>query len=148
MCGDNMRVLGLDLGEKTIGIAVSDPMGWTAQAVEVIRRDGNVNSEIRRLQELIKEYGVELILLGLPKNMNGTVGDQGQKAMDYASMIGKKLGVPVKLWDERLSTVAAGRVLLEADMSRAKRKKIIDKVAAAVILQGYLDSRANSSPNR
>ena len=143
-----MRVLGLDLGEKTIGIAVSDPMGWTAQAVEVIRRDGNVNSEIRRLQELIKEYGVELILLGLPKNMNGTVGDQGQKAMDYASMIGKKLGVPVKLWDERLSTVAAGRVLLEADMSRAKRKKIIDKVAAAVILQGYLDSKANSSPNR
>jgi len=143
-----MRVLGLDLGEKTIGIAVSDPMGWTAQAVEVIRRDGNVNSEIRRLQELIKEYGVELILLGLPKNMNGTVGDQGQKAMDYASMIGKKLGVPVKLWDERLSTVAAGRVLLEADMSRAKRKKIIDKVAAAVILQGYLDSKANSSLNR
>lgn len=138
----------MDLGQKTIGIAVSDPMGWTAQAVEVIRRDGNVNSEIRRLQELIKEYGVELILLGLPKNMNGTVGDQGKKAMDYASMLGEKLGLPVKLWDERLSTVAAGRVLLEADMSRSKRKKNIDKVAAAVILQGYLDSRANSSPNR
>lgn len=143
-----MRVLCLDLGEKTIGVAVSDPMGWTAQAVEVIHRNGNLKSEIGRLQELIKEYGVELILLGLPKNMNGTVGDQGQKAMDYASMIGEKLGVPVKLWDERLSTVAAGRVLLEADMSRAKRKKIIDKVAAAVILQGYLDSMVNSSPNR
>ena len=140
-----MRVLCLDLGEKTIGVAVSDPMGWTAQAVEVIHRNGNLKSEIGRLQELIKEYGVELILLGLPKNMNGTVRDQGQKAMAYAAKIEERLGIPVKLWDERLSTVAAGRALLEADMSRAKRKKVIDKVAAAVILQGYLDSRTNSS---
>lgn len=133
--------MGLDLGEKTIGVAVSDPMGWTAQAVEVIRRNGNFDAEIKRLKELIAEYGVELILLGLPRNMDGTVGEQGKKAVDYAGIIGEKLGLPVELWDERLSTVAAGRVLLEADMSRAKRKKIIDKVAAAVILQGYLDSR-------
>ncbi|MFZ5647905.1 MAG: Holliday junction resolvase RuvX [Bacillota bacterium] len=136
-----MRIMGLDLGEKTIGVAVSDPMGWTAQAVEVIRRNGNFDAEIKRLKELIAEYGVELILLGLPRNMDGTVGEQGKKAVDYAGIIGEKLGLPVELWDERLSTVAAGRVLLEADMSRAKRKKIIDKVAAAVILQGYLDSR-------
>ncbi|MFZ5652651.1 MAG: Holliday junction resolvase RuvX [Bacillota bacterium] len=136
-----MRIMGLDLGEKTIGVAVSDPMGWTAQAVEVIRRNGNLEAEIKRLKELIAEYGVELILLGFPKNMDGSVGEQGRKAVDYAGILGEKLGLPVEMWDERLSTVAAGRMLLEADMSRAKRKKIIDKVAAAVILQGYLDSR-------
>lgn len=141
MCGDFMRIMGLDLGEKTIGVAVSDPMGWTAQAVEVIRRNGNLGAEIKRLKELIAEYGVELILLGFPKNMDGSVGEQGRKAVDYAGTLGEKLGLPVEMWDERLSTVAAGRMLLEADMSRSKRKKIIDKVAAAVILQGYLDSR-------
>lgn len=133
--------MGLDLGDKTIGVAVSDPMGWTAQGIEVIRRQGSIDVEIRRLRELITEYGVELILLGLPKNMNGTVGDQGQKTIQYAGQLEKSLGLPVQLWDERLSTAAAGRALLEADMSRAKRKKVIDKVAAAVILQGYLDYR-------
>jgi putative Holliday junction resolvase len=132
--------MGLDLGDKTIGVAVSDPMGWTAQGVEVIRRKGNLDGEMQRLRELITEYGVELILLGLPKNMNGTLGQQGQKTMDYAGVLESRLGLPVKLWDERLSTAAAGKALLEADMSRAKRKKVIDKVAAAVILQGYLDS--------
>ncbi|HBV95728.1 MAG: Holliday junction resolvase [Peptococcaceae bacterium BICA1-7] len=136
-----MRIMGLDLGDKTIGVAVSDPMGWTAQSIEVIRRQGSIDVEIRRLGELITEYGVELILLGLPKNMNGTVGDQGQKAIQYAGQLEERLGLPVQLWDERLSTAAAGRALLEADMSRAKRKKVIDKVAAAVILQGYLDYR-------
>ncbi|MFZ5645714.1 MAG: Holliday junction resolvase RuvX [Bacillota bacterium] len=136
-----MRVMGLDLGEKTIGIAVSDPMGWTAQGVEIIRRAGNIESEIQRLKELIAQYGVNLILLGLPKNMNGSIGEQGQKTIDYAGVLRERLGLPVELWDERLSTAAAGRALLEADMSRAKRKKVIDKVAAAYILQGYLDSR-------
>jgi len=133
--------MGLDLGDKTIGVAVSDPMGWTAQAIEVIRRQGSIDVEMRRLRELITEYGVELILLGLPKNMNGTVGEQGQKTIQYAEQLEKRLGLPVQLWDERLSTAAAGRALLEADMSRAKRKKVIDKVAAAVILQGYLNYR-------
>lgn len=136
-----MRIMGLDLGDKTIGVAVSDPMGWTAQGIEVIRRQGSIDLEIRRLKELIIEYGVELILLGLPKNMNGSVGEQGQKAIQYAGQLEERLGLPVQLWDERLSTAAAGRVLLEADISRAKRKKVIDKVAAAVILQGYLDYR-------
>ena len=133
--------MGLDLGDKTIGVAVSDPMGWTAQGIEVIRRQGSTEVEIKRLRELITEYGVELILLGLPKNMNGTVGEQGQKTIQYAGRLEERLGLPVQLWDERLSTAAAGRVLLEADMRRAKRKKVIDKVAAAVILQGYLDYR-------
>ncbi|MHB8157127.1 MAG: Holliday junction resolvase RuvX [Desulfocucumaceae bacterium] len=137
-----MRIMGLDLGDKNIGVAISDPLGWTAQGIEVIRRDGKSDNEIKRLRELICEYGVELILLGLPKNMNGTIGDHGQKSIDYAAVIREKLGLPVKLWDERLSTVAASRVLLEADMSRAKRKKVIDKVAASVILQCYLDSRS------
>lgn len=141
-----MRIMGLDLGDKTIGVAVSDPMGWTAQAVEVIRRGEGAAREIKRLGELIAEYGVETIVLGLPKNMNGTVGDRGQKSIRYAEKIHAEFGLPVDLWDERLSTVAATRILLEADMSRAKRKKHIDKMAAAVILQGYLDARGRKAP--
>lgn len=139
--------MGLDLGDKTIGVAVSDPLGWTAQAVEVIRRGENTGGEFRRLRELIEHYGVESILLGLPKNMNGTLGEQGRKAMEYAGLIREELGLPVEMWDERLSTVSAERILLEADMSRAKRKKNIDKMAAAVILQGYLDARARKTPS-
>lgn len=138
--GDCLRIMGLDLGDKTIGVAVSDPMGWTAQAVEVIRRAENPNVEINRLKELIERYEVKMIVLGLPKNMNGTVGERGQKTIDYASMLTKKLGIPVETWDERLSTVSAERILLEADLSRSKRKKVIDKMAAAVILQAYLDA--------
>lgn len=138
--------MGLDLGDKTIGVAVSDPMGWTAQAVEVIRRGENKAGEIRRLKELIEHYGVEMIILGLPRNMNGTLGDRGRKAVEYAGMIRQELGLPVEMWDERLSTVSAERILLDAGMSRAKRKKNIDKMAAAVILQGYLDSRGRKSP--
>ncbi|MFZ5595528.1 MAG: Holliday junction resolvase RuvX [Bacillota bacterium] len=136
-----MRIMGLDLGDRRIGVALSDPLGWTAGGVEVIHRKGDSAAEIRRLKELIDQNGVELIVLGLPKNMDGTIGDRGQKSIDYAGYLEKKLGVPVELWDERLSTVAAEKVLLEADMSRAGRKKKIDKVAAAIILQGYLDSR-------
>jgi putative Holliday junction resolvase len=136
--------MGLDLGDKNIGVAVSDPMGWTAQAVEVIRRRGEDGAELGRLKELVNEYGVEMVLVGLPKNMDGTVGDRGRKALGYAGLLRKELGVPVEMWDERLSTVSAGKILLEADMSRAKRKKVIDKTAAAIILQGYLDFRANS----
>ncbi|NTW04838.1 MAG: Holliday junction resolvase RuvX [Peptococcaceae bacterium] len=139
-----MRIMGLDLGDKTIGIAVSDPMGWTAQSVEVIRRGEGRKKEVARLGELIKHYEVEMILLGLPKNMNGTLGERGHKSLEYSEFIKKKFNLPVEMWDERLSTVSAERILLEADMSRGKRKKIIDKMAAAVILQGYLDFRANN----
>jgi putative Holliday junction resolvase len=139
-----MRIMGLDLGDKTIGIAVSDPMGWTAQSVEVIQRGESLKKEIARLGELIKQYEIEMILLGLPKNMNGTLGDRGLKSIEYSEFLKKKFGLPVEMWDERLSTVAAERILLEADMSRAKRKKNIDKIAAGVILQGYLDFKANN----
>lgn len=135
-----MRVMGLDLGDKTIGVAVSDPLGWTAQGVEVIRRDGNRAKEMDRLKELAGTYGVEKVVLGLPRNMNGTLGERGEKSKAFALEVEKLLSLPVELWDERLSTVAAERILLEADTSRAKRKKVIDKVAAAIILQGYLDS--------
>lgn len=139
-----MRIMGLDLGDKTIGVAISDPLGWTAQGIEVIRRDGDTDRELNRLRELVAEYGVELVVLGLPRNMNGTLGERGEKAKAFAGEIQKALSMPVELWDERLSTVAAERILLEADTSRAKRKKVIDKVAAAIILQGYLDARVKS----
>ncbi|MDQ0287048.1 putative Holliday junction resolvase [Desulfofundulus luciae] len=142
-----LRILGLDVGEKTIGVAVSDPLGWTAQGVGVIRRDrpeGHVTAELKKL---VQDYQVELIVVGLPRNMNGTLGRQGQMVLDFAHQIGAELGLPVETWDERLSTASAERILLAADVSRAKRKKIIDKMAAAVILQNYLDSRNKKLQN-
>ena len=137
-----MRLMGLDVGDKTIGVALSDPMGWTAQGLEVIRRKNDIQEDFQRLLEIIREYGVESILVGLPKNMNGTIGPQGEKVQAFVEQLKKEINLPVKTWDERLSTVAAEKVLLQADVSRSKRKKVIDKMAAAVILQGYLDSGA------
>jgi putative holliday junction resolvase len=137
-----MRILGLDVGSKTVGVAVSDEMGWTAQGIETIK----INEErqqygLVRLGEIIKEYEVESVVIGLPKNMNGTIGPRGEASQYYADMVQEKFGLPVVLWDERLSTVAAERVLLSADVSRKKRKQVIDKMAAVMILQGYLDSK-------
>ena len=137
-----MRIMGLDVGDKTIGVALRDPMGWTAQGLEVIRRKNDIQEDFQRLLEIIREYGVESILVGLPKNMNGTIGPQGEKVQAFVEQLKKEINLPVKTWDERLSTVAAEKVLLQADVSRSKRKKVIDKMAAAVILQGYLDSGA------
>ncbi len=135
--------MGVDLGDKRIGIAISDPLGWTAQGVEVIRRDGNQGREMSRIKELAASYDVERVVVGLPRNMNGTLGERGEKSKVFAEKVGSLLSLPVDLWDERLSTVAAEKALLEADTSRAKRKKVIDKVAAAIILQGYLDAAGN-----
>ncbi|MBO8177576.1 Holliday junction resolvase RuvX [Aeribacillus pallidus] len=137
-----MRVLGLDVGSKTVGVALSDELGWTAQGLETIP----INEEeqefgFKRLAEIIDEYNVEKIVVGFPKNMNNTVGPRGEAAQHYAKLLEKKFGLPVILWDERLSTMAAERVLLQADVSRKKRKKVIDKMAAVMILQGYLDSQ-------
>ncbi|MFS0822596.1 Holliday junction resolvase RuvX [Bacillus sp. 1P02SD] len=137
-----MRILGLDVGSKTVGVAVSDEMGWTAQGIETIK----INEErqqfgLERLGEIIKDYGVESVVIGLPKNMNGTIGPRGEASQHFANMVNEKFGLPVVLWDERLSTVAAERVLLSADVSRKKRKQVIDKMAAVMILQGYLDSK-------
>lgn len=140
-----MRVMACDYGSKTIGIAVSDPFGWTAQGVEIIRRQEEeaLSSSIERIQELIAEYGVEKIVVGLPKNMNNTSGERVEKTLEFIEKLKKKISLPVVTWDERLSTVGAERVLLEADLSRAKRKKVIDKMAAAYFLQGYLDAGGN-----
>ncbi len=138
-----MRIMGLDVGDKTIGVALSDPLGWTAQGLEVIRRGNHIKQDFARLQEIVKEYEVESILVGFPKNMNGTVGPQGEKVLSFVEQLKGNINLPVKTWDERLSTVAAEKLLLQADVSRSKRKKVIDKMAAAVILQGYLDAWAN-----
>ncbi len=140
-----MRILGLDFGEKTIGVAVSDPFGWTAQGIEIIRRkdENNLKTCIIRIGEIITEYNVEKIVLGYPKNMNNTIGERCEKTEAFKTRLEKKFKIEVVLWDERLSTVAAERGLLEADLSRKKRKQVIDKMAAVFILQGYLDSKTN-----
>jgi putative Holliday junction resolvase len=134
----NVRLLGLDVGEKTIGVAVSDPLGLTAQGVEVIKRQGR-ERDLERLQELVQTFGIGTIVMGLPKNMDGSLGKQAEKVKILAALVQERLDLPVVLWDERLTTVAAERALLEADLSRGRRRKVIDKMAAVLILQGYLD---------
>jgi putative Holliday junction resolvase len=136
--------MGLDLGDKTIGISMSDELGWTAQGLEVIRR--NVDSpeaDFERLDQLIEAYQVSKVVLGLPKNMNGTVGPRGELCKEFGRILEERTGIPIKMWDERLSTVAAERMLISADVSRKKRKQVIDKMAAVIILQGFLDSNNN-----
>ncbi|WP_054742919.1 Holliday junction resolvase RuvX [Cellulosilyticum ruminicola] len=139
-----MRILGLDYGTKTTGVAVSDPLGWTAQGVEIIRRqeEEHHKATLNRIAEICKQYKVEKIVLGLPKNMNNTIGERGEKTLLFKEKLEAKLKLPVVTWDERLSTVAAESVLLEADVSRKKRKNVIDKLAATIILQNYLDANS------
>jgi len=134
------KIMGLDYGDRRIGVAVSDVFGWTAQGLEVIerRREG---AELDRIALLVKENEVGEIVVGLPKNMNGTIGPRGEICMEFASTLRESLSLPVHLWDERLSTVSAERALLEADVSRKKRKQVVDKMAASLILQNYLDSK-------
>ncbi len=137
-----MRVLGLDVGTKTVGVAISDEMGWTAQGLETVR----INEErgifgFERIKELIDHYQVDTLVVGLPKNMNGTIGERGQACQQYAEQLKELFQIPVIMWDERLSTMAAEKLLISADVSRKKRKQVIDKMAAVVILQGYLDSK-------
>ncbi|PDO10948.1 MAG: Holliday junction DNA helicase RuvA [Candidatus Reconcilbacillus cellulovorans] len=134
------RVLGLDYGEKRIGVAVSDELGWTAQGVAVIERRDPA-SDLERIREIAENYGVSEIVVGLPKNMNGTVGRQGEICIAFARRLEATLKLPVRLQDERLTTAAAERILLEADVGRRKRRRVTDRLAAAVILQTYLDSR-------
>ncbi|MBM4762384.1 Holliday junction resolvase RuvX [Bacillus sp. B15-48] len=136
-----MRVMGLDVGTKTVGVALSDELGWTAQGFETVKINEDENEfGFVRLSEIVKEHNVSRIVVGLPKNMNGTIGPRGEACQVYAEELKKLFSLPVILWDERLSTIAAERVLLEADVSRKKRKKVIDKMAAVMILQGYLNS--------
>lgn len=131
--------MGLDYGDRRIGVAVSDAFRWTAQGTGVVerRRDG---SELDRIAELVNEHEVSEIVVGLPKNMNGTIGPRGEICIEFAQQLQQTLNLPVHLWDERLTTVSAERTLIEADVSRKKRKLVIDKMAATLILQNYLDS--------
>ena len=134
-----MRILGLDVGDRTIGIAVCDPLGLTAQGITTIKRKSIV-LDIEEIEKICKKYAVESIVSGLPKNMNGTVGPQGEKVQRFCDKLKETLELEIHMWDERLTTVAANRAMLEGDLSRSKRKKIVDKIAATFILQGYLDS--------
>lgn len=137
-----MKKMGLDVGSKTIGVAVSDMLGWTAQGIKTIRWDEeDITSADDELRQIIQEHEISEVVIGLPKHMNNDIGDRGEKALLYQKHIEKTFQLPTVMWDERLSTMAAERVLLEADVSRKKRKKVIDKMAAVMILQGYLDSK-------
>ncbi|MEK3721012.1 Holliday junction resolvase RuvX [Paenibacillus sp. FSL H8-0034] len=133
------RLMGLDYGDKTIGIALSDELGWTAQGLEVIRRTSS-EKDMARLRELIAQYNVHGLVVGLPKNMNNTIGPRAELCIAFAESLREIFGLPVHLWDERLTTASAQRVLIDADVSRKKRKQVIDKMAAALILQNYMDS--------
>ena len=136
-----VRILGLDVGSKTIGMAVSDELELIANTLSTLKRKG-MEQDLRDLAAVIAEQGVGAVVVGLPKNMNGSLGASAQMVLELVEELKRTVDLPVFTWDERLSTVAAERVLLEADMSRKKRKKVIDQVAAVLILQGYLDSRA------
>ena len=137
-----MRIMGLDVGSKTVGVAISDAFGWTAQGIETVKIDEAAGDfGIERINELVKEHNVTEFVVGYPKNMNNTIGPRGEASEDYKKLLEDTFGFPVKLWDERMTTMAAERMLIEADVSRKKRKQVIDKMAAVMILQGYLDSK-------
>lgn len=139
-----MRIMGLDYGSKTVGVAISDPLGITAQGIEIIRREKEtkLRQTLARIDALIKEYEVETIVLGFPKNMNNTIGDRAQKSLEFQEMLMKRTGLEVIMWDERLTTVEANRTLMEGKVRREDRSKYVDMLAAVYILQGYLDSRS------
>lgn len=140
-----MRIMGLDYGSVTVGVAVSDELLLTAQGLETIRRkqENKLRQTYQRIEELIQEYGVEQIVLGYPKNMNNSIGERAQKSEEFAKALERRTGIPVVLWDERLTTVAAHRVLGQGSVSLKQKLQVVDKLAAVLILQGYLDYLAN-----
>ncbi len=140
-----MRIMGLDFGSKTVGVAVSDALLLTAQGVEIIRRkeENKLRQTLARIEELIVEYEVEELVLGLPKHMNGTEGVRVELTMEFKEKLERRTGLPVFLWDERLTTVAADRTMMEAGIRREHRREYVDMLAATFILQGYLDKRKN-----
>ena len=137
-----IRIMGLDFGSKTVGVAVSDPLGITAQGIEIVRRtsENKLRKTLARIEELVTEYEVTEIVLGFPKNMNNTIGERAEKSLAFKEMLERRTGLPVVMWDERLTTVSAERTLIENKVRREDRKKYIDQIAAVFILQGYLDS--------
>ena len=139
-----MRIMGLDFGSKTVGVAISDPLLITAQGIEIIRRkeENKLRQTLARIEELIVEFGVTEIVLGYPKNMNDTLGERIEKTEEFKEMIERRTGLTVNLWDERLTTVAADKAMIEAGLRREERKEHVDKLAAVFILQGFLDHKA------
>ena len=139
-----MRIMGLDFGSKTVGVAVSDPLLITAQGLEIIRRkeENKLRQTLARIEELITEYEVEEIVVGLPKNMNASEGARVELTNEFKEKLERRTGLPVTMWDERLTTVAADRAMMEAGIRRENRKDYVDKIAATLILQGYLDYRS------
>ena len=137
-----IRIMGLDFGSKTVGVAVSDPLGITAQGIEIVRRtsENKLRKTLARIEALVAEYQVTEFVLGFPKNMNNTSGERVEKTMEFKAMLERRTGLPVHMWDERLTTVAADRTLIEAGVRRENRKEYVDMLAAVYILQGYLDS--------
>ena len=133
-----MRIMGLDIGTHTIGVAISDELGITAQGLKTLKRK-SMEEDLKEIAMIIHQFEIEKIVVGLPKNMNGTLGTQAEIVLKWIKALIDKIHVQVVTWDERLSTVGASKILLEADLSRRKRKKVIDKLAAVLILQGYLD---------
>ncbi len=140
-----MRIMGLDFGAKTVGVAISDPLLITAQGIEIIRRkeENKLRQTLARIEELIVEYGVEEIVLGLPKNMNATEGARVELTNEFREKLERRTGIPVTMWDERLTTVAADKAMMEAGIRREHRKDYVDMIAATLILQGYLDLRSS-----
>ena len=139
-----MRIMGLDYGAKTVGVAISDALLPTAQGVETICRtqENKLRKTLARIKSLCEEYEVTEIVLGFPKNMNNTIGDRAEKSLEFAEMLKKRTGLPIVMWDERLTTVEATRTLIESGVRREKRKEYVDKIAAVFILQGYLDAKS------
>ena len=140
-----MRIMGLDFGSKTVGVAISDELLLTAQGIEIVRRkdENKLRQTLARIEELIVEYGVEEIVLGLPKNMNATEGIRVELTNEFKEKLERRTGLAVHTWDERLTTVAADKAMIEAGIRREKRKDYVDMIAATFILQGYLDYRKN-----
>lgn len=137
--------MGLDFGSKTVGVAISDALLITAQGIEIIRRkeENKLRQTLARIEELIVEYEVEEIVLGMPKNMNATEGERVALTMEFKEKLERRTGLPVHMWDERLTTVAADRTMMEAGIRRENRKDYVDMIAATLILQGFLDRRSN-----
>lgn len=140
-----MRIMGLDFGSKTVGVAISDALLITAQGIEIIRRkeENKLRQTLARIEELIVQYEVEEIVLGLPKNMNATEGERVALTMEFKEKLERRTGLPVHMWDERLTTVAADKAMMEAGVRRENRKDYVDMIAATLILQGYLNRRSN-----
>lgn len=137
-----MRIMGLDFGSKTVGVAISDPLQITAQGIEIIRRkeENKLRQTLARIETLAAEYEVEKIVLGFPKNMNNTIGERAELSLGFKEKLERRTGLPVVMWDERLTTVAAERAMMEAGIRRENRKDYVDKIAACFILQGYLNA--------